>query len=105
MTPSGTAYQNRCTTTHLFLEHFDVMMQHLLWEHALISAVILLAQAKDLVAQLLVVDPSQRLSAREALAHPWVQASVHLQAPHSVTSSTWARPATMDSLLTIRCWV
>ena len=32
-------------------------------------------QAKDLVAQLLVVDPSQRLSAQEALAHPWVQVS------------------------------
>jgi len=28
------------------------------------------------VAQLLVVDPSQRLSAREALAHPWIQASI-----------------------------
>ena len=33
-----------------------------------------LPQAKDLVAQLLVVDPSQRLSAKEALAHPWIQA-------------------------------
>jgi serine/threonine protein kinase len=30
-------------------------------------------QAKDLVAQLLVVNPSQRLSAEEALAHPWIE--------------------------------
>ncbi len=45
----------------------------------LISDMMLLTQAKDLVAQLLVVDPSQRLSAKEALAHPWIQARVLLQ--------------------------
>ena len=28
--------------------------------------------AKDLISKLLVVDPSQRLSAKDALAHPWL---------------------------------
>lgn len=35
--------------------------------------------AKDLVARLLVVDASRRLSAGQALAHPWLQVS-HIRA-------------------------
>ena len=56
-----------------------MLMQRLTEDHDLRPGVMLLTQAKDLVAQLLVVDPSQRLSAKEALAHPWIQASVLLQ--------------------------
>ena len=43
-------------------------------QHAVLT---IFTQAKDLVAQLLVVDPSQRLSAMEALAHPWIQVGQH----------------------------
>ena len=35
-------------------------------------------QAKDLVAQLLVVNPAQRLSAAQALAHPWIVVSLSI---------------------------
>ena len=35
-------------------------------------------KAKDLVRKLIVVDPSARLSAKEALAHPWFEVSIAL---------------------------
>ena len=37
-------------------------------------------EAKDLVRRLLIVEPSQRLTASEALNHPWMQ---HMDAPQS----------------------
>ena len=33
-------------------------------------------RAKDLIAKLLVVDPKSRLTAEQALQHPWLQAPV-----------------------------
>jgi serine/threonine protein kinase len=38
--------------------------------------------AKDLISKLLTIDPNQRVSASEALLHPWVTGSI----PHSLTS-------------------
>jgi len=34
-------------------------------------------EGKDLVSQLLVVDPKKRLSATEALKHPWITGEAH----------------------------
>eukprot|EP01102_Stenamoeba_stenopodia_P017599 TRINITY_DN6335_c0_g1_i2.p1 TRINITY_DN6335_c0_g1~~TRINITY_DN6335_c0_g1_i2.p1 ORF type:complete len:519 (-),score=135.08 TRINITY_DN6335_c0_g1_i2:10-1566(-) len=39
------------------------------WDHITDSA-------KDLVTRLLIVDPSERISAEEALVHPWIQSGI-----------------------------
>jgi serine/threonine protein kinase len=36
------------------------------------------AEAKDLIAQMLTVDPAQRPSAKQLLKHPWLAASPEL---------------------------
>ena len=48
------------------------------------------AEAKELVASLLVVDPKRRMSARGALAHPWLAAAVEAGAlaPGALPSAT-----------------
>ncbi|KAJ1440236.1 hypothetical protein B484DRAFT_427490, partial [Ochromonadaceae sp. CCMP2298] len=43
--------------------------------------------AKDLVRRLLVVDPSCRLTADEALAHPWVAADSKTLSSYDLSSS------------------
>ncbi|KAK9820338.1 hypothetical protein WJX72_009178 [[Myrmecia] bisecta] len=49
--------------------------------------------AKDLVARLLVVDASQRLSAAQALAHPWMKAQ------HTASANLAASAAAMKELV------
>jgi serine/threonine protein kinase len=34
-------------------------------------------EAKDLVKKMLVIDPTQRLSASEAMLHPWITGAAH----------------------------
>ena len=41
-------------------------------------------EAKDFIAKLLVVDPSQRMRAKEAVEHPWLVKYAAEEAPHEM---------------------
>ena len=53
------------------------------------------AGAKDLVAKLLMVDASRRLSAREALRHPFVQRAKMMMAQQQVANTATEAAAGM----------
>lgn len=42
-------------------------------------------EAQDFISKLLVVDPSKRLSAKEALEHPWITTNTSSPDNHSLT--------------------
>jgi serine/threonine protein kinase len=44
-------------------------------------------EARDLIARILEPDPIKRLSASEALRHPWVTGEVHQEQHHQVLGS------------------
>lgn len=43
-------------------------------------------EAKDLLQKMLVVDPTQRYSASEALDHPWITGNNHHHSNYTISS-------------------
>lgn len=46
------------------------------------------AEARDLLAKMLNPDPVARLSATEALRHPWITGSAHVEEQHGIRLET-----------------